>query len=466
MESARPGDGLEVIDEAPVGRFHRKLLIACCGGPFLDGYVISLIGVAMIGIAEHFTISATMQGLIGAAAIIGTFFGATIFGALTDRIGREKMYALDLAVLVVACVLSAGVTAIWQLIALRFIIGMAIGADYPIATSLLTEFTPKKRRGYMIGLSALAWMLGAMAAFVVGFLFVLSTGDHSTWRWMLFSGGVVGIIVVLLRRGIPESPRWLLAKGRVEEAHAVIRQVYGHDVDLAAITASDEEQPKKSILHEFASLVRGGYLKRTVMCSVLYLAQVTPQYALFTFGAVILAAAGLEGDNAATLGELVIVTMFALGNLIAIKLIESWGRRPMTIVPFALMTVALVALGAWDDSPSWFIIAMFAFYAVVNGGPSVLEWVYPNELFPTEIRATAVGAVVGISRIGAAIGTFLLPIGIASIGSGPVLLIGAAMTALAFLACLAWAPETKNRSLAETSMINPPVAVAAKMFNR
>jgi len=125
MERDRAGDGLDIIDDASVGKFHRKLLIACCGGPFLDGYVLSLIGVAMIGISQDFSISGSMMGLIGAAAIIGTFFGATFFGALTDRIGREKMYALDLTVLVGACGLSAFVTSVWQLVALRFIIGLA-----------------------------------------------------------------------------------------------------------------------------------------------------------------------------------------------------------------------------------------------------------------------------------------------------------------------------------------------------
>lgn len=91
-----------MIDDAPVSRFHRKLLIACCGEPFLDGYVLSLIGLAIVGFAEEIPTSATAQGLIGAASLIGFFFGATVFGALTDKIGREKVYALDLTVLVAA----------------------------------------------------------------------------------------------------------------------------------------------------------------------------------------------------------------------------------------------------------------------------------------------------------------------------------------------------------------------------
>ena len=188
----------DIIENSPVSKFHRKLLLACCGGPFLDGYILSLIGIALIGFAHDIPASPVETGLIGAASLLGIFFGATVFGAVTDRIGRETMYALDLTVLIVACGLSAFVTDAWQLILLRFVIGLAVGADYPIATSLLTEFTPSKRRGFMIGLSGLAWSVGAMTAFVVGYLVVKFSGDHSLWRWMLFSGAVVGLIVVIM----------------------------------------------------------------------------------------------------------------------------------------------------------------------------------------------------------------------------------------------------------------------------
>lgn len=445
--------GFSVIDDAPVTRFHRKLLIACCGGPFLDGYIISLIGVAMIGFLAEIPASPVELGLIGASGLIGIFFGATVFGALTDKIGREKMYALDLTILVVGCALTAFVGAAWQLIVLRFIIGLAIGADYPIATSLLTEFTPKKRRGFMIGLSGFAWSIGAMAAFLFGFILINVTGEQH-WRIMLASGAVLGIIVVLLRRGIPESPRWLASKGRIQEARSVLTQVYGAEaasqVDLTSIPA---EEKSSTTLRDLSLLVKGGYWKRTLMCGVLYFAQITPQYALYTFGGVMLAAAGLNESNSGTLGELLIAALFAIGIIPALKLVESWGRRPMTLVPFALMALSLGALAIWVGAPAWFVITGFLVYAFVSGGPSILEWIYPNELFPTEIRATAVGVAVGFSRIGAATGTYLVPVGIVTIGINWTLGIFALVTVAAFIVCAAWAPETKGKSLTETALI-------------
>ncbi|MBG6058915.1 putative MFS transporter [Cryobacterium sp. MP_M5] len=442
---------LAIMDEAPTSKFHRKLLIACCGGPFLDGYILSLIGVALVGFVADFPVSPVQVGLIGAASLIGMFFGAIVFGTLTDRIGREKMYAVDLMVLVGACFLTAFVQGPWQLIALRFIIGLAIGADYPIATSLLTEFTPVKKRGYMIGLSALAWGLGAMTAFVVGWVMVTASGGYGLWRWMLLSGAILGVIVVVIRRGIPESPRWLIQKGRIAEAHDVIEQVYGHrDVSLSTVNTEDKTLPT---LEALRLVLSRKYRKRVIMCGVLYFAQITPQYAIYIFGPMILLSFGLEGGSLDIIGTAVISLLFVIGNAAALKPVETLGRRPMTVVPFALMAIPLLALWLLPHGPVWFVILAFCFYAFVSGGPSLMEWIYPNELFPTEIRATAVGIVVAISRIGAATGTFLMPIGLDHLGVSGVMLIGAILTVIGFVVTYAWAVETKGRSLEDTSSI-------------
>jgi len=442
---------LAIMDEAPTSKFHRKLLIACCGGPFLDGYILSLIGVALVGFVADFPVSPVQVGLIGAASLIGMFFGAIVFGTLTDRIGREKMYAVDLMVLVGACFLTAFVQGPWQLIALRFVIGLAIGADYPIATSLLTEFTPVKKRGYMIGLSALAWGLGAMTAFLVGWVMVTASGGYGLWRWMLLSGAILGVIVVVIRRGIPESPRWLIQKGRIAEAHDVIEQVYGHrDVSLSTVNTEDKTLPT---LEALRLVLSRKYRKRVIMCGVLYFAQITPQYAIYIFGPMILLSFGLEGGSLDIIGTAVISLLFVIGNAAALKPVETLGRRPMTVIPFALMAIPLLALWLLPHGPVWFVILAFCFYAFVSGGPSLMEWIYPNELFPTEIRATAVGIVVAISRIGAATGTFLMPIGLDHLGVSGVMLIGAILTVIGFVVTYAWAVETKGRSLEDTSSI-------------
>ena len=143
---------------------------------------------------------------------------------IADRVGRKLMVVRSLVSFVFIMSLMAFVAAPWQLIVLRFVIGAAIGADYPIATSLLTEFTPSKKRGVMVGMSAVAWSAGAAFAYVVGALFVGISGGNDHWRILLATSAVLGVIVILMRRGIPESPRWLLQNGRVADASAGIGQ--------------------------------------------------------------------------------------------------------------------------------------------------------------------------------------------------------------------------------------------------
>ncbi|MGV9633094.1 MFS transporter [Nocardia rhamnosiphila] len=444
------------MDKPAKRGFHVKLMIACCGGPFLDGYVMSIIGVALIGISEQLNPSSMEMGLIGATSLVGIFVGATVFGFLTDRIGREKMYALDLTVLVVACAMSVFVQEAWQLIILRFIIGAAIGADYPIATSLLTEYTPTRKRGFMVGMSSIAWSIGATAAYVVGALFVGISGGNDQWRWLLATSAILGIIVVIIRRGIPESPRWLLKNNRVAEAEDVFEQIYGARVDLSKVTVDDEESSGKVSLRVFLKPV---YLRRIIMCCILYLAVVTPVYALLTFLPSLLKGFNVSGGGASgMLVEIVIIAMIAIGGLPGLWLVERWGRRPLAIIPMGLMILPLAALWLWAGGPIWFVALMFCSYTFISGGPNLLVWIYPNELFPTEVRATAVGISVAVSRFGAATGTYLLPLSLSSLGTGTTMLFGAALTAIAFVVCIAWAPETKGMSLEQAAATHPEPA--------
>jgi len=448
---------IDVMDRPAKRGFHTKLLIACCGGPFLDGYVMSIIGVALLGVAEQLNPTTTESGLIGAASLIGIFFGASVFGFLTDRIGREKMYALDLVVLVVGCAMSVFVTAPWQLIVLRFVIGAAIGADYPIATSLLTEFTPSKKRGFMVGMSAVAWSAGAVFAYIVGALFVGISGGNDHWRLLLATAAVLGVIVILMRRGIPESPRWLLQNGRIADAEAVVKKIYGVTVDLSSVRIDDAPEKKGDLRLYF----RGEYLRRLIMCSALYLAVVTPLYALLTFLPAILSGFSISGDGPTGLMvETVIIGLIVAGSIPALFLVERWGRRPVAVIPLGIMVIPLAGLWLWAGGPLWFIVAMFCIYAFVSGGPSILVWIYPNELFPTEFRATAVGIATSVSRFGAATGTYLLPLSMASLGTGTTTLFGAILTAVAFVICLVMAPETKGKSLEEVSSVGSQASVA------
>jgi putative MFS transporter len=144
----------------------------------------------------------------------------------------------------------------------------------------------------------------------------------------------------------------------------------------------------------------------------------------------------------------IIDIVFLAGCIPALKLIESWGRPPLIIWCFALMAIPLFILGLFPSAPVAIIVGCFVAYALFSGGPSILEWAYPSEIFPTHVRASAVG-ITTVSRIGAALGTFALPFGLAYWGIGPTMLVAAVLTAIGFFVCLFMAEETKGMTLAQ-----------------
>src|SRR5690242_17056449 len=212
------------IDSAPLNSFHKRLTLFSSGGPFLDGYILAIIGIALVQIIPAWQMNDWWNGLIGASALVGVFLGGLIFGNITDKIGRKLMYTIDLMAIIVFSIAQFFVQEPWQLFVLRLLIGIAVGADYPIATSLVAEFVPKNWRARLLGGLNAMWFVGATVAAFVGY-WLLSLEDG--WRWMLLSSAVPAVLILIARATIPESPHWLVGKGRHQEALDILRKTIG-----------------------------------------------------------------------------------------------------------------------------------------------------------------------------------------------------------------------------------------------
>ena len=427
------------LDDVGMSPFLVKVTAFSSGGTFLEGYVLGVIGVALVQLIPVLGIDAHWSGMIGIASIVGIFIGALIGGYVTDMIGRKKMFILDVSAIAVLSLLCMFVTSPLQLVILRLLIGVAIGADYPIATSMIAEFSPRRYRATTMGVLAAVWYVGANVAYIVGFFLMELDGG---WRWMLGSSIVPCVIILVGRLSIPESPRWLLSKGRSDEAHAIVHDLFGADVTLEAEVVATKT--------EFRKIFQRSYLWRILFIGIIWLAQAIPMFAIYTFGPQIIGAFGMGEGRGALIGEIIIGTFFMLGTIPAMILAEKWGRRPLIIVCFAAMTITLTALGLVPSPTIIFVISSFAVYALFSGGPGNLEWLYPNELFPTDIRASAMGVATALSRVGTVVSIYLLPGFMATHGTGATMLAGAAISLLGFLVSWAWAPETKGLSLAVT----------------
>ena len=432
-----------LIDDAQMNPFLKKIVFFSSGGSFLDGYVLSVIGVALVQLTQALALTPMEVAATGAAALAGIFFGSLAGGRLTDALGRRRMFILDVTAIGVASLAACFVNAAWQLIALRLLLGFFIGADYPIATSLIAEFTPRKERAIGMGVVSAAWYLGATAAAFVGF--ALYSVDNG-WRLMLGSALIPCIVLFIGRRDIPESPRWLAQRGQTDAALEVVRKVFGGDVKL------EEEEPTRT---GFASVFRQGYLSRVLYLGLLILCQVVPMYAMYTFGPMIMSAFGLGQGSLSVLGEALVSLFFLIGTVPAMYWLNSLGRRPLLIGSLALMALGLLVPGIWPGANVVIIIAAFAVYAFFSGGPGILQWLYPNEMFPTEVRATAVGVAIAISRIGVVASTYGLPLFLNAYGIGITMLTGAGLLILALVLSVFMAPETRGLTLGEASSLRP-----------
>lgn len=429
------------IDDAGYRPFHARLMTYSCGGPFCDGYVLGIVAIALPSVAASLHLPSSWQGLIAAASLLGMVVGGTLFGWLTDRVGRQLMYMIDLMALVVASAAQFWVREPWELFALRFLLGVAVGADYPIASSLLCEFAPRSRRGMLLAAMIGAWWLGYTVSFLSGY--AMSTWGGIDWRWMLSSSTVPAAIVVALRLGTPESPRWLASKGRIHEAAAIIEKHLGsgYRLEHADMPASGRR-----------SLLQGRYLRRLVFVCVFWSCQVVPTFAIYTYAPELLRAFHLPNP---TLGAALISLLFTAGVIPAIGLVDRVGRRPLLTVPFLATGAALAVLAALpaDVHPS-VVAVLFGLFALFSAASSVLQWIYPAELFPTEVRATGLGIATSVSRVSGAIGTFLVPMAIAHVGGRPLIAAMAGLSLIGWLVAVRCAPETKGLSLSEASSLH------------
>lgn len=438
------------VNKASSG-FLAKMYFASGGGIFLDGYLLVLISVALIQLEGVLSLNSYWLGLIGAGSLLGIFVGTSIMGYVTDHVGRKKLFIINVGLTAILSICQMFISSPEQLVALRLLIGMCVGADYSIGQPLLAEFAPQEQRGVMLGGLQVMWFIGACCANIVGYLLV---DTANSWPIMLGSAAVPAILLFIVRLTVPESPYWLASKGRLEDAHSVLKKVYGDTYDESELDLNQDtdeaDQPKAS----WKELLTPFYLKRVIFCGGFYSCAVLPLFAIYTFGPKILEQFNLAHGKEAMLGDMSLSMVFLIGCVLGLYLIDKFGRRPISIATYAIMTISIGGLSFCTESPIGYVMFFFAAYAIAAGVPNDMVIVYPNELFPTEIRATGVGVSTAISRIAAFIGTFFMPFMLNDLGLMMTLLLMTAVTAVGLLLCILLAPETKGMTLSEASSMN------------
>lgn len=439
--------------------FMVRLVAVFIGGMFLDGYILGIIGPVTGLMRADLQLDALSLGMIAAGPLVGIFVGAPLAGWATDKFGRKPMFLVDMGLFLAASAaqffVTSGDGAVIQLAAIRFFMGVAIGGEYSIGGPLLSEFSPPKLRGRLLGLTLVAWYVGFMMAFIIG---TLMHDAGTPWRLVLGTSTIIALVLFLARMGLPESPSWLISKGRCEEARAIARRYVespqmhhsiNEEISLRTIQENQAAQGGSRIKEaSFGMLFSRQYWRATVFTAGFWFCAVTPYFAIATFADEVLHQFGFGGGWTGGVG---LSALAAAGVVTTVLLIDRLGRRILAVPGQWLCAGILLVIGLWADAPAILVLALFFVFSFLNAGYTTMTQVYPAEVFPGHLRGIGMGFAAAFSRIGAALGTFALPWAISNFGMGPSMVVAAGV-ALFGAALSQWlAPETKGRTLAEIS---------------
>lgn len=424
------------LDRLPVTRKHAKILGASGVGWALDAMDVGLISFIMAALATQWGLSKTEVSWVGSVGFVGMALGATLGGLLADRIGRRHVFAVTLLIYGLATGASALVTGLGALLVLRFLVGLGLGAELPVASTLISEFSPRAVRGRMVVLLEAFWAVGWILAALIGTFVVAASPDG--WRWGLALGCIPATYALVVRLAVPESVRFLETRGRADEAERVVRSFESSPVliDVAPTSSTSTTTEASSI---WSPAMRG----RTLALWAIWFFVNFSYYGAFIWIPSLLAAQGFSLVRSFTFT--LIITLAQLpGYALSAFLIERWGRR-LTLASFLIGSAFSAGLYGFSSEP-WMIICSGCLLSFFNLGAWGALYAIGPELFPTNIRAAGTGSAAGFGRLASIIAPLIVPVVLAASGVAGLFVLFAAAFALA-AACAFFLPELKSQAL-------------------
>ncbi|MCG3110160.1 putative sialic acid transporter [Metallosphaera sp. J1] len=397
------------LNNARYTPFHRNLTIIAALGAFTDLYTIQVLGASTFSIVPYLFHGKTTEFALAASLLfIGAVIGTLTVGLITDFLGRRLTFILDLMAVVILAIISAFVTSPVQLYIVRFLLGVATGGDYPAAMTLVAEFMPKTHRGRALSYLWTSFTLGGVLAYVLGYLLYISIGPTPIeWRIMLGSVAVPALIGLALRTTIPESPRWLIMKGKFEQANDAIKKATGTSFNIEELAkVRDLLYMEKKVSYEKINMSKIAlYITPIVIAAFCF--NLIPG-ALSTLNPTILSALGIV--KAGTL----LYSAFFLGVQTISTYIVAIGVEKIKRVNFALIGGILEMIFSFlvviiYHNP---ILLLIAFTVISYGAFTVVPVIrnFGSEIFPTKVRGTTSGIVMTGDRLASAIGLYITPL--------------------------------------------------------
>ncbi len=463
------------LDRLPWSRWHWLIVIALGITWILDGLQVTIVGAVASVLTEPDTLhlSDTQVGAAGTAYLLGAVIGALFFGHLADRMGRKRLFMITLGLFVLATVLTALSNTFFLFALFRFLTGMGIGGEYSAINSAIDELIPARVRGWAdLAINGSWWIGTAVGAALTLVLLNPALIPHTIgWRLCFALGAILGIVVLWIRRSVPESPRWLLIHGRVQEAEAIIAQIEREVEQETGTRQLPEPGPPIAIrprgpisITEVATTMFRRYPTRSLLGTALMVGQAFLYNAVFFTYALVLTRFYHVPSGSVGLYLIPFAIGNVLGPYILGRLFDTIGRRPMITFTYVISGV-LLALTGWlfvagvlnavTQTICWCVIFFFA-----SAGASS-AYLTVSEVFPLEVRAMAIAFFYALGTfVGGAFAPWLFG---ALIQSGQPInvvygyLLGAIVMIAAGLVELVFGVNSERRSL---ESIAPPLSAA------
>ena len=430
------------------------IIIAIAGsfGGLIAGYEMGIISGAQLFIIDEWNLSAKLQGTLVAIVMVGCFFGAFMNGFLADKIGRKKLLGLIGLVYLIGCICCSNSADINMLIGSRIINGFACGVANAIVPMYLSEISPQKSRGLFASLYQLSFTIGILGAYLVGFIF----SSSANWRGMFLAGAVPAIILIILYTFLYESPRWLVLKGKEEEARKIFEKIENPDeiekqIEEIRTSINDNPSAKKSGLQKWMMM------PLFIAIGIMFAQICTGINVIICYAPKIFQSAGFDDPSAAMKITVVTGVVNVLMTFVATYLSDKAGRKPLLLSGAVIMGLSMFLFAftslysdIFGDYSKWLAVAsIIGFICSFAYSLGPVAWVLVSEIFPLESKGFLMTFPVAANFIFNIIINAIYPVMTHNFGIGQTFSMFGIICIISVIFIIFFVPETKGLSLEE-----------------
>lgn len=423
-------------------------LIAALGG-LLFGFDIAIVAGTVPFLEKHFSLSEAQLGWTVASLYVGCIIGSFSTGYLTDRFGRKIPLIIAAAIFVVSSVFMGWSPTQNMLIVWRMIAGIGVGAASMLSPLYIAEVSPANVRGKMVSINQLTIVIGILIAYSSNYFL---SGIENNWRWMFTSGAAPSLLFVISAFFLPESPRWLISKGKIENAKIILGKTISlqkANDEIIAIQANLKSEIKGRI----SDILKKGVAPVVLLgITMAVFQQISGANAVFFYAPKIFEKAGMNISDQ-LFQQILIGCINLIFTLVSMQLVDRIGRKKLMLFGSSFMALWLLVISIFFHfsffEGYWLTIVVLAFVATYATTLAPVTWVYISELFPTRIRGISISLATGMLWVACFLLTYLFPILIENLKATQTFLLFAAICFIYFLILLKFAPETKGKTLEE-----------------